>query len=93
MVTKSPYQPPIFFMGADLVGVKVTGAPEQKFAFQLQLAMGIRKVETHAMHFIRLWYLFNIFFGLLGLFHPELYLALVQWLKHGDACTKKRTTM
>jgi uncharacterized protein len=64
----NPFTMPPIFYGAYLVGVKVLGAPEQKFTFQLSWQWVLESVETIGPAFLLGCGICSIFFGLLGYF-------------------------
>jgi len=79
-------------MAHNLVWGKSTlGHQEQKIClFNSAWQWVLRKVLKHlALPFLLgLWYLFNIFLACWAI-SPELYLALVSWLRHGRCVYKK----
>jgi uncharacterized protein len=64
----NPFTMPPIFYGAYLIGVKVLGAPEQKFSFQLSWQWVIDSVETIGPAFLVGCGICSVFFGLLGYF-------------------------
>jgi hypothetical protein len=66
-ITNPFTMPPIFYT-AYLVGVKVLGSPERKFAFELSWHWVVESVETIGPAFIVGCAICSVFFGLLGYF-------------------------
>lgn len=64
----NPFTMPPIFYGAYLVGVKVLGAPEQQFSFQLSWQWVLESVETIGPAFLLGCAICSVFFGLLGYF-------------------------
>lgn len=64
----NPFTMPPVFYGAYLVGVKVLGAPEQQFSFQLSWQWVLDSVETIGPAFLVGCAICSVFFGLLGYF-------------------------